>query len=381
MVTVKEITEHRDIKKFIAFANGLYRDNPYYVPDMFDSQVKDFDREKNPAFEYCDAKCFLAYRDGEIVGRIAAIYNTHANQKYNKNQMRFSHADYIDDAEVVDALFAAVEGWAKEKDCTAVHGPLGFSDMDREGLLIKGFDKLSQFFVYYNHPYYMEQMERMGYVKDVDWIEYRISLPELNDERLQRLDRLAEAVTRRMKLVPVELTSRNSIKPHVEDVFKLYNEAYLALYGMVALTPRQVEKYVGEFLPLVDERTTAILRNDKGEVVAFGVAAPSLSRAQQKCQGRLFPFGWYHILHALNGKNDTLDLFLIAVKPELQGTGINAVVMNRLLKFAIEDGRKFAETGPELEYNSHVQSQWRYFNTEQHKTRRCYIKGLQKSAE
>lgn len=381
MVTVKEITERRDIKKFIAFANGLYRDNPYYVPDMFDSQVKDFDREKNPAFEYCDAKCFLAYRDGKIVGRIAAIYNTHANQKYNKNQMRFSHADYIDDAEVVDALFAAVEGWAKEKDCTAVHGPLGFSDMDREGLLIKGFDKLSQFFVYYNHPYYMEQMERMGYVKDVDWIEYRISLPELNDERLQRLDRLAEAVTRRMKLVPVELTSRNSIKPHVEDVFKLYNEAYLALYGMVALTPRQVEKYVGEFLPLVDERTTAILRNDKGEVVAFGVAAPSLSRAQQKCQGRLFPFGWYHILHALNGKNDTLDLFLIAVKPELQGTGINAVVMNRLLKFAIEDGRKFAETGPELEYNSHVQSQWRYFNTEQHKTRRCYIKGLQKSAE
>lgn len=376
MVTVKEITERKDIKKFIAFANDLYRDNPYYVPDMFDSQVKDFDREKNPAFEYCDAKCFLAYRDGKIVGRIAAIYNTHANQKYNKKQMRFSHADYIDDAEVVDALFAAVEGWAREKGCVAVHGPLGFSDMDREGLLIKGFDKLSQFFVYYNHPYYIEQMERMGYGKDVDWIEYRISLPELNDERLQRLDRLAEAVTRRMKLTPVELTSRNSIKPHVEDVFKLYNEAYLALYGMVALTPRQVEKYVGEFLPLVDERTTAILRNEKGEVVAFGVAAPSLSRAQQKCRGKLLPFGWYHILRALNGKNDTLDLFLIAVKPELHGTGINAVVMNRLLKFAIEDGRKFAETGPELEYNSHVQSQWRYFNTEQHKTRRCYIKEL-----
>ncbi len=377
MVIVKEISQRKDIEKFISFPNEMYRDNPYYVPDMFDSQVKDFDREKNPAFEYCDAKCFLAYRDGKIVGRIAGIYNTHANQKYNKNQMRFSHADYIDDAEVVDALFAAVENWAREKGCTAVHGPLGFSDMDREGLLIKGFDKLSQFFVYYNHPYYMEQMERMGYVKDVDWIEYRISLPDLNDERLKRLDQLANAVARRMKVMPVELTSRASIKPHVEGVFKLYNEAYLALYGMVALTPRQVEKYVGEFLPLVDERTTAILKNEKGEVVAFGVAAPSLSRAQQKCQGRLFPFGWYHVLKALNGKNDTLDLFLIAVRPDLQGTGINAVVMNRLLKFAIEDGRKFAETGPELEYNSHVQSQWRYFNTEQHKTRRCYIKELQ----
>ena len=375
MVTVQEISERRDIKKFINFANDLYKDNPYYVPDMFSSQVNDFDREKNPAFEYCDAKCFLAYRDGKILGRIAAIYNTHANQKYNLSQMRFSHADYIDDDEVVDALFAAVENWAKEKGCTAVHGPLGFSDMDREGLLIKGFDCLSQFFVYYNHPYYMQQMERMGYGKDVDWIEYRITLPEKPDERL---DRLANTVSRRMKLTPVPLTDRNSIKPHIEDVFKLYNEAYLALYGMVALTPRQVEKYVGEFLPLVDERSTALLRNEKGELVAFGVAAPSLSRAQQKNRGRLFPFGWYHILRALNGKNDTMDLFLIAVRPDLQGTGINAVIMNRLLKFAIEDGVKYAETGPELEYNTHVQSQWRYFDTVQHKTRRCFIKYFNK---
>ena len=373
MVTVHEITQKKDIKTFIAFANNLYKDNPYYVPDMFSSQVNDFDREKNPAYEYCDSKCFLAYRDGNVVGRIAAIYNTHANQKYNLNQMRFSHADYIDDAEVVDALFAAVENWAQEKGCTAVHGPLGFSDMDREGLLIKGFDKLSQFFVYYNHPYYMEQMERMGYQKDIDWIEYRVSLPDKPDERLGRL---ASAVERRMKLKAAPLTNRNSIKPYVEGVFKLYNEAYLALYGMVALTPRQVEKYVGEFLPLVNERTTAILLNDKDEVVGFGVGAPSLSRAQQKCRGHLFPFGWYHVLHALSGKNDTLDMFLIAVKPELQGTGINAVIMNCLLKFAIEDGRKYAETGPELETNSNVMSQWRYFETEQHKIRRCYIKQL-----
>lgn len=373
MVTVREITERKDIKTFIAFANNLYKNNPYYVPDMFSSQVNDFDREKNPAYEYCDSKCFLAYRDGKLVGRIAAIYNTHANQKYNLNQMRFSHADYIDDAEVVDALFAAVENWAQEKGCTAVHGPLGFSDMDREGLLIKGFDKLSQFFVYYNHPYYMEQMERMGYQKDIDWIEYRVKLPDKPDERLERL---ANAVERRMKLKAAPLTNRNSIKPYIEGVFKLYNEAYLALYGMVALTPRQVEKYVGEFLPLVNDRTTAILLNDKDEVVGFGVGAPSLSLAQQKCRGQLFPFGWYHILRALNGKNDTLDMFLIAVKPELQGTGINAVIMNRLLKFAIEDGRKYAETGPELENNSNVVSQWRYFETEQHKTRRCYIKQL-----
>ncbi len=376
MVVIKEIHERRDIKKFIAFANKLYKHNPYYVPDMFSSQVADYDREKNPAFEYCDAKCFLAFRENKIVGRIAAIYNTRSNEKYAENQMRFSHADYIDDKEVVDALFSAVEAWGREKGCTSIHGPLGFSDMDKEGLLVEGFDKLSQFYVYYNYPYYMEHMERMGFVKDVDWVEYRISLPALNDERLLKLDRLASAVERRMKLVPVPLTDRKSIKPHIEDVFKLYNEAYLALFGMVALTPLQVEKYVDEFLPIVDGRTTAMLRNDKGELVAFGVAAPSLSHAQQKSRGRLFPFGWFHMLRALKGKNDTLDLFLIAVRPDLQGTGINAVLINRLLKFAIEDGVKYAETGPELEENKNVQSQWRYFDTEQNKRRRCYIKQI-----
>jgi len=373
MVTVREITSRADIRKFINFANELYKDNPYYVPDMFGSQVNDFDREKNPAYEYCDSKCFLAYRDGRIVGRIAAIYNTHANEKYHVDRMRFSHADYIDDDEVVDALFAAVEAWGREKGCEAVHGPLGFSDMDKEGLLVKGFDRLSQFFVYYNHPYYMKQMERMGYSKDVDWVEYRITLPDKPDARLEKI---ASAVERRLKLTFAPLTNRRSIRPYVEGVFKLYNEAYLALYGMVALTPRQVVKYVGEFLPLVDDRTTAILLNEEQEVVAFGVAAPSLSLAQQKARGRMFPLGWYHVLRALNGKNDTLDMFLIAVRPDLQGSGVNAVLMNRLLKFAIEDGRKYAETGPELEDNTRVISQWRSFDAEQHKTRRCYIKKL-----
>lgn len=373
MVTIREITSRADITKFIRFANDLYRDNPYYVPDMLASQVNDFDREKNPAYEYCDSKCFLAYRDGKIVGRIAAIYNTHANRKYGVNRMRFSHADYIDDAEVVDALFAAVEAWAREKGCEAVHGPLGFSDMDREGLLIRGFDRPSQFFVNYNHPYYMEQMERMGYAKDVDWVEFRITLPDQPDPRMERV---ANAVERRLKLSFAPLTDRKSMRPYVESVFKLYNEAYLALYGMVALTPRQVEKYVGEFLPLVSERTTAIVLNENKEVVAFGVGAPSLSRAQQKAKGELFPFGWYHILRALKGKNDTLDMFLIAVRPDLQGYGVNAVLLNRLLKNAIRDGRKYAETGPELEENDKVTSQWRTFDAEQHKARRCYIRRL-----
>lgn len=373
VVTIQEISEKRDIKKFIAFANDLYKDNPYYVPDMFDSQVADFNRQKNPAYEYCDTKCFLAYRDGDIVGRIAAIYNEHANQKYDRKEMRFSHADYIDDDEVVDALFAAVEQWAKEMSCELVQGPFGFTDMDREGLLTEGFDRVSQFFVYYNHPYYRTQMERMGYEKLVDWIEYRIKLPNEPDERLERLSSM---VLRRLKLHTAELKNKRVIKGYIKDVFELYNEAYSVLYGMVALTPAQIKKYVGEFLPVVTENTTCIVLDETDKVVAFGVSSPSMSIAQQKCRGHRWPFGWVCQAQALYGKNDTLDLLLIAVKPELQGKGVNSIIMNTLLKNAIKRGVRYAETGPELEMNDKVQSQWKTFETEQHKKRRAYVKYL-----
>jgi GNAT superfamily N-acetyltransferase len=344
---------------------------------MLSSQIADFERHKNPAFAHCQAKCFLAYRDNKIVGRIAAIYNTFACQKYGQNQLRFSHADYIDDNAVVDALFSAVEGWARELGCASVHGPLGFSDLDREGLLVEGFEHLSQFFVYYNHPYYVRHMERLGYVKDTDWIEHRVSLPAVYpDQRLEKLDRLASTVQQRLNLRFAPLKSRKTIIPYVEGVFRLYNEAYLKLYGMVALTPAQIEKYVKEFLPLVNERSTAILLNEQDEVVAFSVVAPSISLAQRKSGGKMFPLGWFHLLKALKGKNDTLDLFLIAVHPSLQGKGLNAVVLTRLLKFAVEDGFKYAETGPTLEDNINVLSHWRYFDVVQHKRRRAYIKQI-----
>jgi len=377
MFNIKEIHTRKDLKKFMLFANNLYKDNPCYVPDMLSSQIADFEPHKNPAFAYCQAKCFLAYREKKIVGRIAAIYNTHACQKYGQNQLRFSHADYIDDDGVVDALFGAVEAWAKELGCSSVHGPLGFTDLDREGLLVEGFDQLSQFFVNYNHPYYMKQMERLGYSKDTDWIEYRITVPSAYpDQRLHKLERISSTVQQRLELRFAPLTNRKSIIPYVEGVFNLYNEAYLTLYGMVALTPAQVSKYVKEFLPLINERTAAILLNKEDQVVAFGVTAPSISLAQRKSGGKMFPLGWFHVLRALKGKNDTLDLFLIAVHPNLQGKGLNAVILMRLLKNAVEDGYKYAETGPNLEDNFDVQSHWRYFDAVQHKRRRAYIKQL-----
>jgi GNAT superfamily N-acetyltransferase len=377
MVYIKEVSARRDLKEFMLFANTLYADNPCYVPDMLSNQIADFEPHKNPAFEYCKAKCFLAYKEKKIVGRIAAIYNTRACQKYKQNQLRFSHADYIDDDEVVDALFNAVEAWARELGCSSIHGPLGFTDLDREGLLVEGFDCLSQFFVNYNHPYYMKQMERLGYSKDTDWIEYRINLPaEYPGQHAKKLERIASTVQQRLKLRFAPLTDRKSILPYVKGAFDLYNEAYLHLYGMVALTPAQVEKYVKEFLPLVNERTTIIVLNEEDEVIAFAVVAPSISLAQRKSGGKMFPLGWFHLLRALKGKNDTMDLFLIAVHPSLQGKGVNAVILMQLLKNAVEDGFKYAETGPNLEDNLNVQSQWRFFDAVQHKRRRAYIKAI-----
>ncbi|MCL1816117.1 MAG: N-acetyltransferase [Clostridiales bacterium] len=377
MITIKEISTCKDLKKFMLFANHLYQDNPYYVPDMLKSQIADFEQHKNPAFAYCQAKCFLAYRKDAIVGRIAAIYNTHACEKYQENQLRFSHADYIDDDEVVDALFLAVETWARELGCASLHGPLGFTDLDREGLLVEGFDYLSQFFVNYNYPYYGSHMERLGFVQDVDWIEHRVILPATYPgQRLEKIDRLAALVQQRLNLRLVSLKKKKAVLPYVKDIFNLYNEAYLKLYGMVALTPAQVDKYVGEFLPLVNQRTTAILLNEQEKVVAFGVVAPSISLAQRKSGGKMFPLGWFHLLRALKGKNDTLDLFLIAVHPKLQGKGVNAIILSTLLKNAIEDGFKYAETGPMLETNADMLSHWRYFDTVQHKRRRAYYKRL-----
>lgn len=373
MVEIKEVVTKSDLRKFVDYPNKLYKGNPYFVPSTYADDLADWDREKNPAFEYCEAKCFLAYRDGEIVGRIGAILSNKANQKWGYKRMRFTCVDFIDDEEVVDALFKTVEDYAREKECIEIHGPLGFSDLDREGMLVEGFDRRSMFITYYNHPYYCEHMTRLGYEKDVDWVEKLITVPHAPDEKIARL---SEIVQRRYKFKPVEIKSKADIKPYVQKAFDLLNEAYAHLYGVVPLTERQVKHYVGKFLPLVDRRFVSFVENKDGELIAFGVGAPSLADAFRKCDGKLFPFGWIPVLKALKGKNETMDLFLVAVRPDMQGTGANAIMIDAILRNAIKMGVKYAETGPELETNEKVQSQWKHFKNEDHKRRRCYIKKL-----
>lgn len=373
VVTIKEAATKKELVEFMEFPLALYRGNPYYVPDILASQVADMQRDKNPAFEFCDAKCFLAYRDGKVVGRIAGILNERANAKFGKKYLNFTHVDFIDDDEVVDALFDALEGWARALGCSAVHGPLGFSDMDREGTLVEGYDRKSLFYTYYNYPYYSEQFARRGYDKQVDWVELRIKLPTVPDETFTRI---ADYVKKRKNLRAVSLGDK-PIKTIMWDMFKLYNNTYQVLFGMVPMTDAQMFKYTSEFRPMVDKRTTSFVYNDKDEMVAFGICCPALDDAMQKIRGRTMPFGWARLLRALKGKNDTVDLLLIAVRPDLQGMGVNAIVLDDMQRKLIKAGFRYAESGPMLELNENILSQWERFETEQHKRRRCFVRELE----
>lgn len=374
MVEIREVRTRGELKKFVDYPNVLYRDVPQYIPSMIGDDLSDWNPKKNPAFEYCDAKCWLAWRDGKIVGRIGAILSRRANEKWGLNRMRFTQVDFIDDFEVSSALFRAVEDFAREKGCNEVHGPLGFTDLDREGMLVEGFDRRSMFITYYNHPYYIDHLTRLGYVKDVDWVEMLVEVPY--DERIvSRMDKLAERVLKSNKLHVARLKSRRDYKPWIEKVFRLVNTAYAGLYGTVPLDERQIKRYAAKFVPLVNPDLACFVADEQDNLVAFGVAAPSMAEALKKSNGRLFPFGFIGVLKALK-VNDTLDLFLVAVTPEYQNKAVNAIMMNHVLKGSQKMGITHAETGPQLETNHQVQSQWNFFKAEQHKRRRCFIKAL-----
>lgn len=374
MIEVREVKSRSELKKFVDYPNVLYKDVPQFVPAFFGDDVDDWNPKKNPAFEYCEGKCFLAWRNGEIVGRIGAILSHAANEKWHTRRMRFSQVDFIDDFEVSSALFKAVENWAHEKGCNEIHGPLGFSDMDREGMLVEGFDRRSMFITYYNHPYYNDHLTRLGYAKDVDWVEFLIDIP-YDEHTVSRLEKLSERVLRMSGLHIAQIKSRRDYGPYVEKVFALANEAYAQLYGTVPFNDRQIKRYAAKFIPLINPDLTCFLMDDQENLIAFGISAPSMAAAMQKSRGRLFPLGFVNVLKSLK-VNDSLDLFLIAVRPDCQNSGVNAILMNHILKGCHKMGIQKAETGPQLETNRKVQSQWSLFKTEHHKRRRCYIKAI-----
>ncbi len=378
MVSIVEVTTKAQLRRFVDYPNQLYKNVPQFVPATYGDDLADWDRSKKPAFSYCDARCWLAERDGGIVGRIGAIRSRKANEKWGVNRMRFTQTDFIDDPEVSAALFAVVEDWARELGCAAIHGPLGFTDMDREGMLVEGFDRRSCFFTYYNYPYYIDHMTALGYVKDVDWIEELITVP--TDEKIiRRWEKLSDFVLKRNNLHIVEPKNRLAYLPLLKPFFDLVNVAYAPLYGTVELTEQQIKKYSSKFAPLINPNTTCFVMDKNDRMIAFGVGAPSLATALQKHRGRLFPTGWIDVLKAFR-KNDTVDLLLIAVHPDYQARGVNAIILSKTMKGCLKMGIKEAETGPMLELNDKVQSQWKDFQTEQHKRRRCFIKELTPAA-
>ncbi|MDE5749262.1 MAG: N-acetyltransferase [Duncaniella sp.] len=375
MVTVRPIAPvKKELNAYVKFPIDLYRDNPYYVPPLIFDDVNTLLPSKNPALEFCEAQSFMAYRDGEPVGRITAIINPMLNEKTGRKEARFGFVDFTDDTEAVDALFGAAEEWARERGMTEIIGPMGFSDMDHEGMLVEGFEEMGTMATIYNYPYYPEHMERMGYRKDTDWIEFRLTVP---DKVPEKMTRIAELVMRKYNLRIVKYTSPKKIKAdYGQALFELINEAYADLYGYSALTEKQIDYYVDMYLGLVRLDYVSLVVDADDRLVGVGISLPSLTKALQKSRGSLFPFGWWHLLRALRGKNDVVDLMLVAVRPEYQSKGVNSLFFYDLLNLYIRDGVKFAESNIELEENLHVQSQWDYFEKRQHRRRRAYRKGL-----
>jgi GNAT superfamily N-acetyltransferase len=372
MIQIKRVESKKEFKTFVDFPNQLYKNNPYYVPELVCDGVKVLDRSINPAYAFCEAEFFLAYKDEDVVGRIGVIINNKSNEKWNQNYARFTGFDFVNDLEVSRSLMEVAINWAMEQDVKVLHGPLGFTDLDHQGMMIEGFEELDMYITIYNAPYYMEHMIAMGFEKDVDWIEYQLVFDPV---KIEKLHKIAARMKSRGAFNVIEFKSKKELLPWAESVFNLYNTAYAPLYGMTELNQKQIDLYIKTFFGYVNPDFIKIVVDKEGELAAFAIAMPSLSKAMQKSKGRLLPFGFIHILRAIK-KNDALDLYLIAVKPEYQNLGINGLLLDSMMKNVMDYGILSAETGPMLETNNNILSQWKFFNIRQHRRRRVWKKTL-----
>ena len=373
-IEIRKIDTKCGLKKFVKWGIDLYKGNECFVPPLVMDDVNTLDPKNNPAFDFCESIYFMAYDNGKPVGRIAGIINNVVNEKTGKKTLRFGWVDFIDDTRVSEALFRAVEVWGRSKGMEEIVGPLGFSDMDPEGMLVEGFDQEGTMATIYNYPYYPKHLEAMGFEKEADWVEFRMTVPDGIPERYQRI---SDIIKRKYELSTPKYTSaKKLVKDYGQEIFQLINEAYSELYGYSPLTPRQINRYISMYIPVLRLDNISLIVDKDKKLIGVGIAMPSMSKALIKCRGRMFPFGWIHLLKALRGQNDVVDLLLVAVKPEYQSKGVNSLLFTDLIPCFIKNGYKFAESNPELELNQKVQSQWGYFETRQHKRRRAFRKSL-----
>ena len=376
MVEIRKVTTRRELKQFVQFYYDLYRDSEQAVPYLYFDEMSTLRRDKNPSFECCEADYFLALRAGRVVGRVAAIINHRANERWQVRQVRFGWFDFIDDEEVSSALLQAVEQWGHERGMTEMAGPLGFIDTDREGMLVEGFDELSTMYINYNYPYYVRHIERLdGFVKDNDYVEYRVKVPEDDNYKFHRV---AEMVRQRYGLCVHKFTRQELLDGgYGREVFHLLNATYKDLYGFSELSQAQIDKLVNDYIKIADlNLVTAVMDGDR--MVGFGITFPSFSRALQKTRdGRLLPFGWWHLLRILKWhKTDTVDLLLIGVLPEYRSKGANALIFDDLIHQFQRYGFRWAEAMPQMESNEGVRAQWQYLDSTQHRRHRCFRKML-----
>ena len=375
-IEIRPVTTRRELQQFVQFYYDLYRGNDHAVPYLYSEEMSVLREDRNSSFECCEAQYFMAFKDDKMVGRVAAIINSRANKRWDRKQVRFSWFDFVDDQEVSAALLKAVEDWGRSKGMTEITGPIGFIDTDREGMLVDGFDRLSTMYINYNYPYYPQHMEQFaGYEKANDWIELRVKVPEVVPDKFAKI---TEMVRKRYGLRVHKFSRKELIADGWgKRIFDLLNKTYKDLYGFSQLSNRQIEQLVNDYIKIADlNLVTGVMDGDK--LVGFGITFPSFSRALQKTHdGRYLPFGWWHLLKILKWhKTDTVDLLLIGVLPEYRSKGANALIFDDLIRQFQRYGFDWAETGPQMESNEGVLSQWQYLESTPHRRHRCYRKLL-----
>ncbi|MEX1376821.1 MAG: hypothetical protein AB1Z23_05005 [Eubacteriales bacterium] len=373
MIEIKTVETKKQRKEFVNFIYKLYKGNKYWAPQFKESEMAVITPGKQAAHEFCESKYFLAYKDGKLAGRIGAIINFKTNEQWNENAVRFTRFDFIDDYEVSGALLKAVEEWGKkEYSADKCQGPLGYSDLDQEGMLIEGFEEMGTFVTLYNYKYYVDHMVHHGYGKDIDWMEYRFEIPEKVDKRIHTISKMLQ---NKAGYKLLEFKKTKDLLPYAKSLFDVWNKTYIVLFGAALLSEAQVDEVIKDFIGIVNPEFIKLVADKDDNIVAFGICIPSLTKAAQKAKGNMFPFGLLYFLHALK-KNDTMDMYLVGVLPELQGKGVNAILMDGIMQTAIRYKMKYAESNPELEDNEKVQSQWKGFEKRQHRRRRCWMKEI-----
>ncbi len=372
MLKIVPVSRKKQLRKFINFPLKLYKGSKEFTPYIYEDEITNLTPSKNPASEWCDFKLFLAYEDDVIVGRICGIISHFANNKYNQKRVRFNRIDMIDDINVTKGLIDAVADWGKSQGMIEIVGPLGYSDQDKEGLLVEGFEYMNMFATFYHYPYYKEHFAALGFVADATWVEHRITVPKELDERFERVSNM---VLERNKFHVVKLKNKRHLKPYIHKMLHLTNLAYKDLYGYVPISEKLMDFLTKQYLPLINLRYLILIVNEADELQAFGLSIPSPVFALKRIKGKLYPFGFISFLRALK-KSKQLDMLLVAVRPELKNSGLANTLLFEGMKHAIEDGIEYAETSPQLDYNIPIQNLWRKFETIHHKKRVCFLRAI-----